>query len=754
MPNVRKRNQARSRLDSVKTCMGPGIGYTASFAVTLLLLTGTAVAANGPSGGKLFQEQGCAGCHGRRGGGGIGVKLAGNTGLAKTDAVIDQILHGGGGMPAFGGKLSNRGIAALATYVRTSFGNDFGSVKPTEVADVRQGKETEQASANSGEGSAHSGSGGGNAPGGASGAISNGSKSASAGSRNGSSATTQLAVGAPSKFVHHPTTKGPSQAQLDKATTSTDDWLMYNKGYMSHRYSSLKQINTKTAGALRPVCAAQLGAHGTFESNPVVFAGTMYLTTEHNTYALNATDCHQIWEYKYNPTGPQPFNTNRGVAIAGGRVFRGTTDGHVIALDAKTGKVLWNVRPVNSAAGYFFAGAPVVWHHLLFIGTGGADWGADAKLFALDTENGRVVWSLDEIDAKTFGNAKAASTGGGSNWTSFALDRKNGMLYVPVGNPAPDFSARYRPGKNLYTDSVIVVDARSGKISHYYQQVTHDSLDRDTAATPVIFNMPSADAQKGATKYSDQGKPKNVNFAKVSSKGAQDTQAKGGASASEKADDLFVSVANKAGHLFLYNDTTRKEIYRVPTTTILNARATPTTKGTRVCPGINGGVEWYGPTFNPQTMDLYVGSVDWCTTFTLGEIRYTPDQFFFGGSFVFDPVKKARGWIDAFSAKSGKLLWKDKAERPVVGGITATAGDVLFAGELGGNFEVLDQKDGKALYKFYTGGPIAGGIATYEVDGRQYVAVPSGSSSRTWTPNVSPSATVFLFALPSSANSN
>lgn len=753
MSRIKETSVQQRHLPEAIASIGPKAACTAASALAIVFLTNPVWAKSPTSGAQIFHEQGCAGCHGRNGGGGIGTKLAGNTSLSNTGAVIHQILHGGGGMPPFGGKLSNQQVAAVATYVRTSFGNDFGKVKASQVAADRHGGNAQSANAGSSKASNGGASQSSSPPGGASGANTNGPQAASTTSgQSGSSAKGELAVGAPAKTVRQPTTKGPSQAQLDHAGSSTADWLLYNKGYMAHRYSSLTQINTKTATKLQPVCAAQLGVQGTFESNPIVFDDRMYVTTEHNTYALNAENCHQIWEYDYHPTGPQPFNTNRGVAISHGRVFRGTTDGHVLALDAKTGKVLWNVRPVNSAAGYFLAGAPIVWHDLLIIGTGGADWGADAKLFALDVKNGRTVWTLDEIDAKTFGNADAASTGGGSNWTSFALNRKTGKLYVPVGNPAPDFSARYRPGKNLYTDSVIVVDARSGTIDHYYQQVSHDSLDRDTAATPVIFHMPADAAQAGATNYSAKGKPENVDFSNVKAKAGEKATDTGSSGTKSGGDDLFVSIANKAGHLFLYDDSTEKEIYRVPTTTIKNARATPTTKGTRVCPGINGGVEWYGPAYNPNNRQLYVGSVDWCTTFKLGEIRYTPDQFFFGGSFVFDPVKKARGWINAFSAASGKLLWKDETSLPVVGGITATAGDILFAGELSGNFEVLNQKNGKTLYSFYTGGPIAGGTATYEIGGRQYVAVPSGSSSRTWTPNVSPSATVFVFALPKSGS--
>ena len=274
-----------------------------------------------------------------------------------------------------------------------------------------------------------------------------------------------------------------------------------------------------------------------------------------------------------------------------------------------------------------------------------------------------------------------------------------------------------------------------------------------------------------ATGYSTTGKPKNVDFSQLPSVNRQASNQGGGngtsgettgatdnsgssqnASSNDNGSkDLFVAEANKAGHLYLYNDNKQQLVYRVPTTTIENARTQPTTKGTRVCPGINGGVEWYGPAYDPTDQHLYTGSVDWCSTFTLGEVRYTPGQFFFAGSFSFDPVKDAKGWIDSFDAKTGRLDWKYESHAPIVASVTPTAGKVLFTGSLDGNFLVLDSRTGKDLYSFYTGGPIGAGIATYKIDGRQYVAVPSGNMSRTWSPNSSPSATVFIFALPKSA---
>ncbi|WP_291837496.1 PQQ-binding-like beta-propeller repeat protein [Limimaricola sp.] len=680
---------------------GSGAGQLASgFAVAAALtisggLQQPVEAQQSVDGQQVYSTAGCQGCHGQNGNGGIGIKFRGNQILADDSKVIAQILHGGSKMPAFSSQLSDAQIAAVASYIRQNFDNSFGPITAQKVADMRksnssgdnqQASQSENPSNGQAQASGNSGSGG----------------------QNGNDQKPQqMAVGAPAQNVKQPTTSGPDQAALDNADSATDSWLMYNKGYSGQRWSSLDQINAGNADQLRPVCIAQLGEQTSFQSSPVVYDGLVYVTTPYTTYAVNAENCRQVWHQTYTPKGNEPFNTNRGIAIAGGRVFRGTSDGHVIAMDAKTGDVLWNIRPVDSGKGYFLSSAPIVWHDMLFMGTAGADWGAPAHMFAFDVKDGHQLWSFDEVVQASFGGADPASTGGGSNWTSYSLDTKNGLLYVPVGNPAPDFAARYRPGDNLYSDSTLVLDAKTGKLDHYYQQIPNDALDRDSAAAPVIFSL------------TDSGGNKTV----------------------------YAAQSSKNGYVYVYNEANKQQVFKSAVTTLKNAGSPPTTDGTHVCPGINGGVEWYGPAFDKADKALVVPSVDWCTTFTLGEVRYTPGQFFFAGSYSFDPVDQAQGWIHSISAADGKTNWSYKSDLPVVAGVTPTAGGVVFAGELNGDFTVLNAKTGDKLYSFNTGGPIGGGISTYEMNGQQYVAVASGNMSRTWSPDVSPSATLILFGL-------
>jgi PQQ-dependent dehydrogenase (methanol/ethanol family) len=494
----------------------------------------------------------------------------------------------------------------------------------------------------------------------------------------------------------------PSQQELDNADQDTN-WITMNKGYSGTRYSSLDQINTSNAANLKATCAIQLGDPGSFESTPQEYDGVIYITTPHNTYAINATNCNKLWEYDYKPTGPQADPTDRGLALYNGMVFRGTTDAHVIALDMRTGKLLWNIQPVDPAKGYFLSSAPIVYKGLVLIGTAGADWGANGKMFAFDAATGKQVWSFSEIVPSTFGTKQGAATGGGSNWSSYSLDPNTGLVYVPVGNPAPDFLPKYRPGKNLYTDSVVVLDATTGKLVHYYQQIPNDAFDWDTQATPPLFKINGT---------------------------------------------LYLGVTNKAGYLYVYNTSTHKQVFKVPVTTINdNASKVPTKEGLYTCPGNVGGVEWNGASYSPKLKMLFVNSNDWCSTIYSGSPRYIQGQIFLGGKIGFGPVSKASGWTHAVDAKTGDIVWKRKSKTAMVASVTPTAGGLLFTGDLNNHFLALNATTGQTLYSFNTGGAIGGGISTYAVNGKQYVAVATGDNASLYNGRSAGTPTVFVFSL-------
>ena len=509
--------------------------------------------------------------------------------------------------------------------------------------------------------------------------------------------------------VKQPSTSKPTQEELDRADTDTSNWLLYNKGYQAHRYSSLGQIDRSNASALRPLCLFQLGEVATFTTGPVVYDGILYATTHFGTYAIDSANCKKIWSHQHVATGPETNATNKGVAIAGGRVIRGTQDGHLYALDAKTGEILWDRIVANAMVGEGVGAAPLIWKDLVFVGKSGGDWGIRGKMMAFRVADGAPVWSFDLIPtgdqtgAGTWENPESAQHGGGPSWSHYALDVRTQTLFVPVGNVAPDFHPEMRPGANVFTSSLVALDANTGKLKWWYQLVKNDYHDRDTLAVALY----------------------------------------------DAADKRLVAVAGKDGVLHGLDAESGKHLFQVPVTTMVNVDAPLKPEGTRVCPGVNGGVEWNGPAHSPRTGLLYVPSVDWCTTFKLGpKPKWEPGLPYTGitnGWGTFDPKSEWSGWLNAVDATTGEMKWRWKAPTPMVAGVTATAGDVVFTGDLDGNFLVFDARDGSKLYSFNTGGPIAGGVITWEQGGKQRVAVTPGNAGQGW--NLSGSPTIIIFGL-------
>ncbi len=507
--------------------------------------------------------------------------------------------------------------------------------------------------------------------------------------------------------------QGPTQAELNNADQASDSWLMYNKGYMGQRYSPLNQINTSNVANLKRVCTFDTNEDGSFQVTPQVYKGAMFVTKATSTWAVDATNCKVLWKNTYKPTGPEVNPVNRGVALADGVLFRGTTDAHMLAIDAGTGKTLWDVKVADSSNGYFLSAAPITYNGMVYIGEAGADWGIKAHMYAFDAKTGKKMWTFDVIPtgsepgADTWGRAESTATGGGSMWTSFALDTTKNLLYLSVGNPAPDFAAEYRPGNNLYTNSVVALDATTGKLDHYYQQVPNDSKDYDTAAAPVLYST--------------------VN---------------GG--------DTRVAVATKGGMLFSYDENTKTSAFKVPMIKVTNQDKRPTKEGLPICPNYTGGSQWSGPSFMPGMNTMVVNAVDWCGVVKLGEVRLIKGQLFFGGAMQLDPANTAVGNTIAFDASTGKELWRYSTPGiRIVGGLATTGGGLVFSGAANGTFYALDAKTGKPLFKENIDkAPIGGGASTYTVAGKQYVAIAAGNSSKGLNGVKNITSRVAIFALP------
>jgi alcohol dehydrogenase (cytochrome c) len=501
-------------------------------------------------------------------------------------------------------------------------------------------------------------------------------------------------------------------------TSSTGDvgWPGYNNHPDGQRFAALDQINTTNVAKLRQVCELRLGEEGAFQTGPVVVGGVMYLTTAHTTVAMNAATCGVLWRHIDAGSGNDPIPVNRGVAYLDGRLFRGMSGTRLASLDAKTGKVLWDVKAGNVQVGEFISSAPIAWRNMVFVGLAGGDWGIRGRVMGFDAATGKEKWRFytipmgSERGAETWHIPASAERGGGAQWTSYSLDTESGELFVPVGNPAPDFAPDARPGDNLFTNGIVVLDAASGRLNWWFQATPRDGFDYDVGAAPMIYTT------------------------------------KGG--------EGMVAVGSKDGHVYGVNRTTHAALFKTPVTTILNADKKPTLEGLRACPGPLGGVEWNGPAFDPGTRAIYVGAVDWCATFKLGaEIVYKPGDLYMGTAHVGDPNEMAKGWVTALDGATGRVLWRVNTPQPVVAGVTPTAGGLLFTGDMAGTFYALDKATGKILFTAATGGPIAGGVVTYMVGKTQYVATTSGNISRTgWaTPPGTPR--LIVMALDSPENS-
>ena len=368
--------------------------------------------------------------------------------------------------------------------------------------------------------------------------------------------------------------------------------------------------------------------------------------------------------------------------------------------------------------GETFPAAPVAWDDLVFVGNAGGDnFGVTGRMMAFDARTGGRIWSFDLVPesgsaARSWPPAtEVIPKGGGASWTSYAIDTTSGTIYVPTGNAAPDFLPETRPGANLYAYSVVALDAHMGSFRAHYQILARDFHDWDVAAAPAL----------------------------ITTRGGRALLVAGG----------------KDGHLYGIDRTSGQKRYVTPVTTIENAEAPFTSQATRFCPGVNGGVEWNGPSYSPATNTLYVNSIDWCTTVTVAppsKLEGKDGLPWTGSSELRQPFglpdSTRSGWLTAVNADDGHVEWKYASPTPLVAGITATAGGVVFTGDLNGDVLAFDAKNGRILWRSNTGQPIGGGVASYAVGTRQFIAVASGMHAPlTWQLKSSP-AKVVVFALP------
>jgi alcohol dehydrogenase (cytochrome c) len=511
-----------------------------------------------------------------------------------------------------------------------------------------------------------------------------------------------------------------ADSAFQRAVADSGSWPSFGRDHSNQRFSPLAQVTAANVNGLQVAWTYKTGLPHAFEASPVVVDGTMYVSTPLNhVIALDAKTGAKKWEYapKLGTTVHCCGPVNRGVAVYGGRVYMGRLDARLVALDAKDGSEVWNTQVADNARGYALTGAPTAVDGKIIVGTSGAEYGVRGYVAAYDAGSGKEVWrfylipSPDEGGwwgtwAKTdaFGtplhrniaqekadSAKYASawqTGGGSMWNAAAIDRDLGLVFFVVGNPSPDLDGSVRPGDNLYTESIVAVDLKTGKHRWHFQQIPHDVWDLD-ATSPVVL----VDA-KG--------------------QGGQTVRA--------------LAQAGKTGWVYVLDRATGKPIRRsdafVPQA---NLFAQPTVKGVRMLPGANGGSEWSAPAYSPQTGYLYVLGLHQPMLYKARREELKPPALWLGGAFV-GTGEPEYGLFTAVDLNTGKVAWQKRVNNPMIGGALATAGGVVFVGTADKQFLAFDAKSGKQLWRHQANAGVNAPPITYSVDGTQYVAVAAGGN--------------------------
>jgi alcohol dehydrogenase (cytochrome c) len=500
---------------------------------------------------------------------------------------------------------------------------------------------------------------------------------------------------------------------------TADNWPSYNKTLTSNRFSPLSQINKDNVGGMKVLCTYDTGQYTGFNSGLLEVDDALIAVTEYDIFSIDPTDCHQNWRAHEDYTPASPQGVNRGAAFMDGQLFRGTQDGRVLAYDFKTGKRLWETTIADPKKGESVPAAPIAWQGLVFVGNAGGDVkGVKGRMYALDAKTGKIVWEFylvpktegdvtrgpqasSPLDSSTWKNASDTPITGGATWTSYTLDPATGLLYVPGGNPAPDFATGPRQGADLYSGSVVVLDAKTGAYKSHIKVVPVDWHDWDVSSAPAII------------------------------------QTTGGRE--------LLSLAPKDGHLYGFDLATSALLYRNPATRVENPDKTfSADNAVHFCPGSVGGAEWNGPAYDPDTNLILVGEVEWCTTVTLQtpeQIQNTATATPWSGEASInpfntwgkqDPFGDWAGWVYASDADTGAWKWRVKTNYPIQSGVTPTAGGVVFFGDMGGNFYAVDATNGQKLWGQKIGGAVGGGVITYQTNGTQKVAVATGLTEILW----------------------
>jgi alcohol dehydrogenase (cytochrome c) len=511
-----------------------------------------------------------------------------------------------------------------------------------------------------------------------------------------------------------------TQQQLDDAAKDANNFLHTNGNYAQTRFYPNKQINKDNIGKLHPAWIFQTEVKESMETSPIVVNGTMFVTTSFShVYAIDAKTGAELWHFKPKLglvttycCGPN----NRGVAVADDKVFVATLDAKLVALDSKTGNVVWQQTLADPEDGYSETMAPTVVKGKVLIGTNGGEYGIRGFVKAFDTKDGKLLWTFATTPENSVGvwatkdatgrdmhrdieaeKAQLAKIGdpykrlGGGVWQNPAVDLATNRIYFVVGNPSPDLDGSLRPGDNLYTDSLVSLDLDTGKYVCHLQYIAHDVWDLDAVSPPVLVDV------------------------------------------ADKSGNTIPGVihAGKTGHIYVHD---RKDCSLIRFSDAMVAQENmwtlPTKEGARMLPGANGGVEWSPIATNPQAHLAYAINLHQPMTYQVESSPYPGGKLWLGGAFKVIATEESYGNVTAVDYNTGKVKWQVKTPEPMIGGILATEGGLVFTGEGNGWFKAYDANDGKVLWQFQAGAGVNAPPSSYTVDGKQYIVVGAGGNTQ------------------------
>ena len=509
-----------------------------------------------------------------------------------------------------------------------------------------------------------------------------------------------------------------TQDLLNRAGGDGNNFLHTNGDYKQLRFYPNRQINVSNVSRLRPAWIFQTAVKETMETTPIVVNGVMYVTTAFNhVYALDARTGEELWHYQHK-LGPVTVYccgpNNRGVAVYDDKVYMGTLDAKLVALDAKKGTVVWQTEIADPELGYSETMAPTAVNGKILIGTNGGEYGIRGFVKAFDAKDGKLLWTFYTIPESSVGlwdekdatgrhmhrdiaaeKAQLARIGdpyktlGGGVWQNPAVDLATNRIYFVVGNPSPDLDGSLRPGDNLYTNSLVSIDLNSGKYICHFQYIAHDVWDLDAVSPPILVDVRNAQGQMVPG----------------------------------------VLHAGKTGHVYIH-DRNNCSLIRFSEAMVPqeNMWVLPTKDGARMLPGANGGVEWSPMAVNPTLGLTYAINLHQPMTYHVESTPYPKGKLWLGGAFKVIPSEEQWGNVTAVDYHTGKIRWQVKTPQPMIGGILATAGGLVFTGEGNGQFRAYDAETGAILWRFQAGAGVNAPPSSYTIDGKQYIVVAAGGN--------------------------